>query len=88
MVGSPYQTSENLLADLRFLQTLMPDMIGIGPYITHHETPFFDKPSGDFKLTLRMVAILRLMFLPILTLLITPVSIYYRIFLWMKAVTL
>ena len=62
MVGSPYQTSENLLADLRFLQTLMPDMIGIGPYITHHETPFFDKPSGDFKLTLRMVAILRLMF--------------------------
>lgn len=35
MVGSPYQTTENLISDLRFLQKLQPDMIGIGPYITH-----------------------------------------------------
>jgi len=39
MVGSPYQTTENLIADLRFLQRLQPDMIGIGPYITHKDTP-------------------------------------------------
>ena len=31
MVGSPYQTTENLVEDLRFLQKLSPDMIGIGP---------------------------------------------------------
>jgi biotin synthase len=62
MVGSPYQKSQYLLEDLRFLQTLQPAMIGIGPYITHQDTPFHDQPSGDFHLTLRMVSILRLMF--------------------------
>lgn len=40
MVGSPYQTTDNLIEDLRFLQSLKPDMIGIGPYITHEQTPF------------------------------------------------
>lgn len=62
MVGSPYQTTDNLVADLRFLQELSPDMIGIGPFIPHHETPFRDFKSGTAPLTLRMIAILRLMF--------------------------
>lgn len=62
MVGSPYQNTENLIADLRFLQELKPDMIGIGPYLTHHDTPFRDQRNGSLKLTLRMLAILRLMF--------------------------
>ena len=62
MVGSPYQTTDNLIADLRFLQKLQPDMIGIGPYITHKDTPFCDEKSGTLELTLRMLAILRLMF--------------------------
>lgn len=62
MVGSPYQTTENLVADLRFLQDLSPDMIGIGPYITHKQTPFADKPSGTLDLTLRMISILRILF--------------------------
>lgn len=62
MVGSPYQTTENLIADLRFLQELKPDMIGIGPYIVHKETPFKDMQSGSFELTLRLVSVLRLMF--------------------------
>ncbi|MCD7887390.1 MAG: [FeFe] hydrogenase H-cluster radical SAM maturase HydE [Clostridiales bacterium] len=62
MVGSPGQRPEHLLADLRFLQRLQPAMIGIGPYITHPDTPFHDQPSGDLHLTLRMVSILRLMF--------------------------
>ncbi len=39
MIGSPYQTVENLLEDLKFLQDLQPDMIGIGPYIEHLGTP-------------------------------------------------
>lgn len=62
MVGSPYQTTENLISDLHFLQKLQPDMIGIGPYITHADTPFAEFKSGDVMLTLRLVSILRLMF--------------------------
>ncbi|MCI8386886.1 MAG: [FeFe] hydrogenase H-cluster radical SAM maturase HydE [Clostridiales bacterium] len=62
MVGSPYQTTENLISDLRFLQELQPDMIGIGPYITHAETPFAAFKSGDLHLTLRLISILRLIF--------------------------
>jgi len=62
MVGSPYQTTECLIEDLRFLQELQPDMIGIGPYISHKNTPFNGKKNGDFHLCLRLIAILRLMF--------------------------
>ena len=62
MVGSPGQTSKELLADLRFLQTLQPDMIGIGPFIPHHETPFAAEKQGTLELTLRMLSILRLLF--------------------------
>ena len=62
MVGAPFQTHENLVADLKFLKELSPDMIGIGPYITHKETPFSHYKSGDLNMTLKMVAIARLMF--------------------------
>ncbi len=62
MVGSPGQTAEELIADLRFLQELKPDMIGIGPFIPHHQTPFAHEKQGTLQLTLRMLSILRLMF--------------------------
>ena len=62
MVGSPFQTTENIIEDLRFLQELKPDMIGIGPYITHKETPFANSNNGSVELTLRLLSILRLMF--------------------------
>lgn len=62
MVGSPYQTAEYLVEDFRFLQELQPQMIGIGPYLTHHDTPFQDMPNGDLNLTLRLLSMLRLMF--------------------------
>ena len=62
MVGSPYQTTENLCADLRFLQELEPDMIGIGPYLTHKDTPFREQPNGSLAQTLRLIGILRLLF--------------------------
>lgn len=62
MVGSPFQTSENLIEDLTFLQELSPDMIGIGPFITHSETPFASYPSGTLNLTLKMISLLRIMF--------------------------
>ena len=62
MVGSPYQTPENLADDLMFLQKLRPQMIGIGPFIPHHDTPFKDEPAGSVELTLVLLAVLRLLF--------------------------
>ena len=61
MVGSPYQTVEHLAEDLLFLSDLQPHMIGIGPFMSHHETPFADKKNGTMELTLYMLAILRIM---------------------------
>ena len=62
MVGSPFQTAENLAEDLLFLKELNPHMIGIGPFISHKDTPFKDKQSGSLYLTLKMISILRLLF--------------------------
>lgn len=62
MVGSPGQTLENIVADFRFLQDLKPDMIGIGPFIPHKDTPFGNEKAGDYILTLRILSILRLLF--------------------------
>lgn len=62
MIGSPYQTNNCLRQDIRFLQELQPAMIGVGPYITHSETPFADQPSGDLHFSLKIIALLRLLF--------------------------
>ncbi len=62
MVGSPYQTAENIVHDFRFLQKLSPDMIGIGPFIPHCATPFASFPQGSLSLTLRLLALLRIFF--------------------------
>lgn len=62
MVGVPFQTTENLVSDIRFLQDLQPQMIGIGPFIPHKDTPFKNEKSGTLELTLRILGILRLMF--------------------------
>jgi biotin synthase len=62
MVGAPYQTTEHLIRDLRFLQLLQPHMIGIGPFIPHHNTMFANHKSGTVELTLRLLNIIRLMF--------------------------
>ncbi len=62
MVGSPYQTIDSLIADLRFLQELQPQMIGIGPFLSHKDTPLCDFPNGELKMVLRLLGILRLLF--------------------------
>lgn len=62
MVGAPFQTTDSLIADLRFLQSLSPQMIGIGPFVPHHSTPFAKEKGGTLELTLRLLGILRLMF--------------------------
>jgi biotin synthase len=62
MLESPYQTTDNIIEDLRFMKELQPDMIGIGPFITAADTPFAHEKSGGAELTIRMLAIIRLMF--------------------------
>ncbi len=62
MVGSPGQRWRHIIADIRFLQELKPDMIGIGPFIPHSDTMYRNEPAGDLQLTLRLLSILRLCF--------------------------
>lgn len=61
MVGSPYQTAEHLAEDMLFLKELNPHMVGIGPFIPHHDTPFRNYPQGTLELTLFMLGLIRLM---------------------------
>ena len=61
MVGSPYQTIENIADDLLFLKKLDPEMIGIGPFIPHKDTVFADEKAGDLNLTLFLLSVIRLM---------------------------
>lgn len=61
MVGSPYQTAESLAEDMLFLKELEPQMVGIGPFIPHPDTPFAAKAEGSVFVTLYMLALLRLM---------------------------
>lgn len=61
MVGSPFQTAENLADDMLFLEKLNPQMVGIGPFIPHHDTPFKDQAAETLELTLYMLGLIRLM---------------------------
>lgn len=60
MVGSPFQSTDDLIADMRFLREFQPHMVGIGPFIPHHDTPFAAWPQGTLEQTLTMVALTRL----------------------------
>lgn len=61
MVGSPYQTVEMLADDLLFIQDFQPHMVGIGPFISHKDTPFSNRKNGTLEDTLLLISILRLM---------------------------
>lgn len=61
MVGAPYQTPEFLAEDMLFLKELNPQMVGIGPFIPHRDTPFKDQPAGTLELTLFLLGCIRLM---------------------------
>ena len=61
MVGSPFQTSEHLAQDMLFLERFKPEMIGMGPFLPHKDTPFRDEPAGSFELTLLLISLCRLM---------------------------
>ena len=62
MVGSPFQKLENIASDLIFMQEIKPEMIGIGPFLPHKDTPFANEKIGEMELTLILISILRLIF--------------------------
>lgn len=61
MVGSPGQTIETLKKDLDFITSFRPEMVGIGPFIPAAGTPFEHQPAGSVELTLRLLAIIRIL---------------------------
>ena len=61
MVGSPGQTTDCIAKDLLFIHELQPEMVGIGPFIPHCDTPFREAPQGSLELTLFLLGIIRLM---------------------------
>lgn len=61
MVGSPYQTTEHLAKDLKFIEEFKPHMCGIGPFIPHRDTEFADRKAGSVDLSCYLLAIIRLM---------------------------
>jgi biotin synthase len=61
MVGTPGQTLDHIVDDLLFIKELDPEMAGIGPFISHSSTPYAGSPSGNLRLTLNILAVMRLM---------------------------
>ena len=61
MVGSPGQTAEQLAEDMLFIRKLEPHMVGIGPFVPHHDTPFANEAGGTVELTLFLIGLLRVM---------------------------
>src|SRR5512145_842701 len=61
MVGLPGQTFEILADDLLVMKLLDADMLGIGPFIAHPETPLAGIVFDDLDLTLRVLAVARLL---------------------------
>ena len=60
MIGSPYQTAESLAEDMMFIQSFKPHMIGMGPFIPQHDTPFGNEKGGSVEMTLFMISLVRL----------------------------
>lgn len=61
MVGSPHQTLETIKKDLKFIEEFRPEMVGIGPFIPAAGTPFEKEPAGSVELTIRLLAIIRIL---------------------------
>lgn len=67
MIGLPHQSVDDLVHDIEFFRKLDVDMIGMGPYIPHHETPlgrefpeYGERPERQLELGLKMIAVTRL----------------------------
>ena len=62
MVGSPWQSIDNIVEDIEFIKHFEPEMIGLGPFVPQHDTPLGSYPAGSAELTCKLYSIFRLMF--------------------------
>ena len=60
LVGLPNQTVESLADDILFFKEINADMIGIGPFLPHPQTPLKDVEQGSFTLALKVMALTRI----------------------------
>ncbi|MFI3286733.1 MAG: [FeFe] hydrogenase H-cluster radical SAM maturase HydE [Rikenellaceae bacterium] len=60
MVGSPYQRVDHIIEDIEYIEKFKPEMVGIGPFIPHHSTPFAAEAAGSVEQTLKLISIFRL----------------------------
>ena len=60
LVGLPNQTIESLANDIMFFKEINADMVGIGPFIPHEQTPLAKEKRGDFWLALKVMALTRI----------------------------
>lgn len=61
MIDSPFQTPDCLTRDMEFMTEFRPEMIGLGPFIPHCDTPFRDFSAGTFEHTLFMLSLCRIL---------------------------
>ena len=61
LVGLPEPSIESLADDILFFKEIGADMIGIGPFIPHPDTPLKDCANGNFTLALKVMALTRIM---------------------------
>lgn len=61
MIGAPFQTAENIAEDMLFMKKFQPHMIGMGPFIAHHSTPFCNFENGSAERTIFMLSLCRIM---------------------------
>lgn len=61
MVGAPYQTADDIASDMEMMRAFEPQMIGMGPFLPHSDTPFKAEASGSAELTLFLLSLCRIM---------------------------
>ncbi len=61
MSGAPFQSAETLADDMIFMEKFQPQMVGIGPFIPHSDTPFGRYPAGTLGETLMLLSLCRIM---------------------------
>ncbi|MBQ8475878.1 [bacterium] len=60
LVGLPEQTLDSLADDILFFKELDADMVGVGPFIPHPQTPLKDSEKGSFELALKVMSLTRI----------------------------
>lgn len=60
MIGLPGQTLANLADDILAFKTLDLDMIGVGPFIAHPQTPLAHTANGTVEMSLKVIALTRI----------------------------